>query len=456
MRLVLSTFVLSSLTVVGASCVALTGLDGYVGATESLCETLRLCFGEAYYPTCRETTGDRLTGASPAERAAWLAAFDAADCGATCEAARGCLDEAPVCGGFSESCNQEEQCCGFTVGTGSCQNGGCCKPDGVACESGAECCEGGCSPAPGMSGNFCGGYACLAPNAPCAEHFDCCTEICIEGRCSESTCLPPGSDCTVNAQCCEGECSLGDVATGDEPSGSCVEPTCKKDGSPCDSAASCCGSFCVTSISGESVCSQNQCLPANVACEPGANECCGACDAVTKRCVALCAQPGAACGEDGDCCDGNCDEERGTCGCYAAGSTCEEHADCCDANCESSVCGDVVCPPANQACDPAINTCCHGCEPDGRDAAAGTACCAAPSCSHQVCVQGGPLSEVCPCPECGTDGSGGDPDACIAGVCATLPHCCCFEWDRECVDLAKSRCQADCATGDVGVEGMVP
>lgn len=452
LRVALSIAVVSPLAVLGASCVALHDLDGYIGATESLCETLRQCFGDDYYPTCLAVADERLAGASPAEREAWLTALEQADCDATCEAARGCLDEPPVCGSLSQACGQQEQCCGFTVGTGSCQSGGCCKPDGIACESGAECCEGSCSPAAGMSGTYCGGYACLEAGATCTEHFDCCTEICIDGRCSDTTCLPAGSDCTLNAQCCAGECSLAELATGAEASGTCVEPRCRKDGTPCETAATCCGSFCVTSMGGISVCSQNQCLPANVACEPGANECCGTCDAVTKRCVALCGGPDDPCTKDGDCCDGNCNEDAGTCGCYADGSFCEEHAECCDGNCANSVCGAVVCPPAGSACDPNDDPCCDGCELDARDATLGTTCCAPNGCSHTVCVKGGPLSEVCPCPECGSDGANGDADQCIAGICAELPHCCCFEWDRECVDLAKSRCKADCANGDVAIE----
>ncbi|MBI4703586.1 MAG: PD40 domain-containing protein [Deltaproteobacteria bacterium] len=67
-----------------------------------------------------------------------------------------------------------------------------CKPDGQACESGDECCEGFCNPAPDGPGFVCG-----QPSEECADEFehcvtkaDCCNQEfdCIGGWCSM---LPP-------------------------------------------------------------------------------------------------------------------------------------------------------------------------------------------------------------------------------------------------------------------------
>ncbi len=439
-------------SVVAASCVDLFDLEGYGGATDNLCETLRLCFGDAFYPECRAFSDPRLSGADAAARSAWLTMFADSGCLETCNAARLCLDEPPVCGETALGCGRDEQCCGFTTGQGTCESNRCCKPDGVACTDNGECCGDDCAAAPGQSDTFCGGYACKRPGEQCSSHPECCTQICLEGTCSNTGCLPAGSECTFNAECCDGECTFGDVVADDggpvDPVGVCVVPVCGGLGAPCQSSVDCCSGTCVTSIGGESVCSNDVCLPEGIACSPGANECCGSCDDVTKLCTQSCSRPLSPCAEDGDCCDGNCQPASKLCGCYGAGVPCAEHGDCCDKNCINFTCGaNNSCPPPGTPCVAGRELCCHGCGVDERTGDEG--CCAPSGCAHGVCVQGAPLIPACGCPVC--TGGSVTPDRCISEVCELLPHCCCLGWDQECIDAAVDVCGATCAVGEVEV-----
>lgn len=443
------TLVVLLLAVLGASCVGLLDLDDHQAAADALCDQLEACFGAEFYPECKAHNEPRVTGASAAEREAWLTAFNDTHCLETCESARSCLDESPLCGPSGQACSQVEQCCGFTKGAGTCLDGGCCKPDGIACDGGGECCNGDCSSPPGETETFCGGFMCLDAGAACTDHFECCTEICIGGQCSDTTCLPIGSDCALNVECCDGACEAG----------RCVEPSCISDGDPCTSEDMCCNDFCYTSVKGDSVCSSGPCLPKDTPCLPEANECCsGRCDPDAQFCVELCLRPHEACSADGECCIGACDPNTDACECYSEGTPCEEASDCCTENCQGGTCGGIICPDPGTPCDPDDNDCCpipidafSSCQMDTRAGNGAFGCCDLPTCEHSVCVPGGgPLDPACGCPECGTDGMSTSA-RCIQDICMALPHCCCFAWDSQCVARAKDMCAADCS-----VIGMPP
>ncbi len=451
-----------ALSIVAASCVNTLDLDGFSGATETLCETLQQCFGEDFYPDCVASTDPRLASASSSERQSWLTMFSASGCLATCAAARACLDESPICRTTRDACGQVEACCGFTTGVGECLEGNCCKPNGVPCADDGDCCLGACSVPAGATEPHCGGFACQLAGQACETHQECCTEICIAGTCSDETCRLNGSECRLNAECCDGQCEAStDNGSGEGgPSlGVCVMPACVLDGGRCDSADVCCGAYCVTSATGESVCSSDPCLPSGIECVPGQGDCCsGACNPNMARCEQLCNLPGVPCADSADCCDGNCEPATMACGCYPEGSSCMEHTDCCAGACNGGFCGDVMCPAVGTACDPNNSNCCDvagtaGCQEDPRRANGGAfACCDAAMCDHTVCVLGGPLLPACVCVEC--DAAATDPPAtpeqCIAAICGSLPHCCCFDWDAECVAAAKTTCFAVCGNGMVG------
>jgi hypothetical protein len=114
--------------------------------------------------------------------------------GPVCKAVCGCLPH----GGF---CQTDSDCCA----PNSCQNGRCleaCGHAGASCQSGAECCSGGCGD------SIC---ECEATGTTCVETADCCVgNLCCAGVggapnvCRTSCCQADGASCQNNNDCCGG------------------------------------------------------------------------------------------------------------------------------------------------------------------------------------------------------------------------------------------------------------
>ena len=400
-RVFLGAVLLVVSVMLGVNCVSLLQLDGYSDATVELCELIGQCFGDDYYSACSSHSGARLTDADATERSAWLLMFADDKCLENCTNAYKCLDQNPVCGATGLGCAQTEQCCGFSTGVSSC-NGSC-----EVCAGALARCE------------------CKLAGEDCEEDFECCTEICLAGSCSDVVCAPDGSDCTVNDECCSQYCD----------DSLCTEPQCAADGSICTSASQCCGGFCVgASGASELVCSSADCVPVGGFCDESDNGdavcCSGNCDAAFNRCASSCSGPNESCSTDGDCCDSRCESDN-TCACLDAGAPCTNDSDCCGEVCSDNFkCRTDGCDAVGTSCSTQEN-CCFDCV-DG-------ACCDYGSCDHTVCQKGGPLKTDCLCTACNADS-----ENCVATVCAQLPDCCCTAWTQDCVDEAKQNCGATC------------
>ncbi|MEZ4446004.1 MAG: hypothetical protein R3B72_43410 [Polyangiaceae bacterium] len=390
-----------------ASCVNLLSVDGYNAATQALCGQLDVCFSERYYPGCRETTEGRLAAASEAVRADWLAFFADNKCLETCVTSRICLDETPVCDAYEAGCGQAEQCCGFSAGTGSCDGTRCCKPDGIACTTTAECCNSDDNCIDG----FCGGFECKLAGLKCQDNFECCTKVCFDGFCDDTTCGPPGSPCERNAQCCSSSCVFGPGGAG-----FCVDPGCGVIGDRCQNDQDCCSAICVTTdvTTGEGVCSTGECLPPDAACD-GSVDCCDGECSVEGFCRQVCSGRDEPCTTNEDCCNETCDTLIGTCACSPANAFCADNQDCCNGQCGPD------------------GRCVEDCQPT--------------ACSHSVCDTGPALTETCPCDICA--GNANLPNAvnvCVSTICQypQYAHCCCDDWGLDCVEAVSLICGTAC------------
>jgi hypothetical protein len=139
-----------------------------------------------------------------------------------------------------------------------------------------------------------------------------------------------------------------------------------------------------------------------------------------------CSPVGASCTEPSQCCDGIC--SGGVCApCGPVGSACSDDSQCCFSLCDddAGVCvPNPTCEPLGAACDGEQANCCSGfCTPLN--------VCGTPSCGHDVCTPGAPLSETC--------------SACVDMVCSEQPSCCSTGWNGLCVSLANVTCGAGCA-----------
>lgn len=440
----LAAALVSSLSVLAASCVGILELDGYAGALNDLCEKLRECYGDEYFPECEAHGEPRIVAATTEEREAWLQNFADQHCLESCANARACLDMSPVCGAPAEGCVQKEECCGFLTGAKECGGNKCCSGEGKGCGVADDCCDPslGCELDTSENEVVCGGVACADPNESCEVDEQCCTGRCdpVMGICAEEICLPEGSRCQENDECCTKFCDR----QGD--GGMCLPPPCLPDGELCSGGMgdiTCCSPFCVVNpYSNETVCSSGQCLPDAQWCGSDFECCSGYCDPMQLICLPTCGQAGdpcsmgccpfAACGpddtcclsdlalciSDGECCSGDCDENfvcKSTNPCNPPGSTCMNGSECCTGNCDG----------VNQLCCDQVDC-------------------------HDECVQGGPLSLGCPV---ATDNLS---ISCIAAVCQQDPFCCCEKWDQACVDVVPQLCGNPCDDPVIQVETMNP
>lgn len=354
--------------------------------------------------------------------------------------------------------------CRTTLPDGSIDNSGCAN--------GTDCCptcqEIGSICGGGLSGDCCGGAACVngACTCPAAKPHDCagvCRECCADHQC-------PSNVCCDNACCASGDV----CATGTEPDACCIPdppqttcagrcgsvtntcgqqvacPTCSNPTpicgpgntcepcsavAPCAAGSVCCGGSCLAGVccadaecapSGNT-CVGNECLcGGNAPCSGATADCCG----LPAKCISTDADP-ANCGA----CDAACPPQtapaciHGQCGCPAnnrlpcaswqtcCASGCHDvqtdpgNCGACDAAClAAAVCsaGTCVCPGSgNQPCGPGLTCCASGCEDLTSNAKNCGACDAA--CPTGATCQGG----VCVCPS-GHIACGGQ---CVAAPC---------------------------------------
>lgn len=408
-RLLMALLIAFGVAVTSSSCVNALDLDEYADATDELCDLLDRCFGTDYFPECHEHTGPRLTTADGAQREQWLSIFSDRRCLQSCNDARRCLDNSPVCGDVADGCGEQtEACCGFIAGKGDCKAGLCCKPDGVACPNGnGDCCNANCDEATG----FCGGFQCLDPGATCTDDFECCTKNCTdEQRCAAEICSPNQAVCEENIDCCSGFCDTSDPSLS-----RCAEPACAPLGFGCDAATCCAGLECHVGTLGQGVCSLDACLPEGIPCTTD-DVCCddGVCDPTFGVCSSSCGEVGDSCTTNASCCGSSLCGTDGTCSCIQPGGSCSAQSDCCSGQCNA----DGVCAGDCQA----------------------TSC-------HAVCEVGPPMNDSCLCPSCA--GNSNLPDAvntCVPTICAKFPECCCGSWSQTCVLAVLNECGTFCPT----------
>jgi hypothetical protein len=101
----------------GGGCGTVLGLEGYKDAPSVLCE----CPGFENFTTCAELANERLTAATVGEREAWLAAYDARQCGTNCERAAECYGDLPGCPGKKPGC----ECCVWNTSVIECNVTAC-------------------------------------------------------------------------------------------------------------------------------------------------------------------------------------------------------------------------------------------------------------------------------------------------------------------------------------------
>lgn len=414
------------------SCADVIGLGAERNVADELCELLERCYGDLVPDDCRARVGTRLEGAEQDVTTAWLTGFADAGCLADCTSARRCLDAVPVCGGVGTECGVLEECCGFTLGKGTCDGdaGRCCRPRGTRCDEDADCCPdaGRCAAETGT----CGGVVCKEAGSTCAFDAECCTKICDDsGRCTDTVCQPDGALCFEDFECCTGLCA----------DGTCGIPGCGGETAPCFDPAECCpGLTCFTGAEGVGVCSINACLPDGLPCLDPVECCGGYCDPTFALCgsVPTCVDEGQPCNPADICCSGVCNESL-LCGCAGDGFLCTFPSDCCSGICEGGACGT------------------PGCGSWGAECGSDQDCCGGSLCDESACVwscggQPGPFVCQNNVDLCAVSGSALDPSCpasakdaeCVASICATDAFCCCNYWDQQCVNEVGSICGLPC------------
>jgi hypothetical protein len=94
------------------------GLDEYASAIGELCK----CDELAFLADCQAKLEQRLGGVSETTRQGWLDYYDA-ECRASCQNALSCYDQPGTCATLA--CEVDTECCGGSLGTGSCVEGVC-------------------------------------------------------------------------------------------------------------------------------------------------------------------------------------------------------------------------------------------------------------------------------------------------------------------------------------------
>lgn len=157
-----------------------------------------------------------------------------------------CIEEGEVCQ-FKDQCCDGNPCVSDDQGVLRCTRSEC-VPSGSTCTPGGDpCCTGECE-ALGELQHVCDppDQPMCKPNGdPCGAASECCSGICLDGKCAaETPCQGDGETCTSNGDCCGG---LSCVIPAGSASGTCQEgEACGSTGQSCSSASPCCaGLECV-------------------------------------------------------------------------------------------------------------------------------------------------------------------------------------------------------------------
>jgi hypothetical protein len=373
---------------------------------------------------------------------------------------RRCTDET-FCKGTGLACTRASECCSLSC-DGTCQgDGSICAPAGDDCTADSECCSNDCDGTCQAIGEHCSpmGERCDT------EGFDegCCSKNCRnfgteedeDLRCARaSSCGARGEICSDPADCCSGVCIDGRCPTQNEIGGS------RFAGEPCQEHSDCSSFLCAANYTGG-----------------------------PKVCQFLggCRPIGEICTEDWQCCSdilmtsgATCDEPVEGSGCVAHStveglSTCADNLppvgpaepgeiclegdgetvvhDCCF-ECEQTIVGVWRCAGGGFECPgedggvPADGGDCPTCIPDGELCRTSAECCSS-ICSPFLNEDTGETELRCgPCVETG-------------GLCTTNGDCCSFvctdgvcgepdEGDPVCVPLGAGPCTqtSDCCNGD--------
>ena len=371
---------------------------------EALCELLERCYGQDA-PGCADLDA-RFATAKTSVSDEFLSAVVANKCLDGCSAAKICWDQPPVCTSAEDAkaspCSHPQDCCGFTSGLASCDQGTCCVPHAVKCSPTTTCCHGEpCySPVPGQPAT-CGGVPpCTDPGGSCKSNSECCSKKCdTSGVCaSKNICQPEGNICVSKSDCCEDLDCVADPNGGKRCSkgstcsfgSACAPPSAAGGALSCtpNSQDACCGhpEACVADESGLiGVCvdfTQPIVLPDGFECANNENCCNGFCD---KTSTPICAQPRTCAVFDPSCYPAGCGASNP--------NACQTDADCCANQC------------VNGRCTCGISTC------------------------HSALELGPPIA----CPASTTAAS------CVDEVCALDPFCCCSAWDELCVQKAVAK-----------------
>jgi hypothetical protein len=393
------------LAMIGASCRAVFGINGYEDSIDVLCDLLDRCY-EGGAGECRARTRRKIEAESAEPWEQWLSEVGTFQCLESCGAARRCLDRPILC--ELGPCELDDDCCGFLSGRSVCRPGkdplakACCAPIGAPCNLQIDCCE-GMGPCDVNTGR-CGGVFCREAGIPCANSFECCSGLCRASVCAEEVCDANGFECQSDDECCSGFCDPAKKACSDSP--------CALVGKPCSDASPCCEADATVCFVPEGaitgVCSTCEGkLPNEADCGNDDQCCSGYCSPQFFQCAIRCGALGDPCGAGEDCCSGTC--EGGHCAVGLCGyGTCGTDEECCSDKC-------------------VVGQCAPTCQMNV-------------GCLHGVCTPGAPLAaDVGDCAEA-------DVQACITEVCKEDYFCCCTAWDSICVQAAKDKptCAGPC------------
>lgn len=362
-----------------------------------------------------------------------------------------CLDET-VCLAGGGDCNQASECCSLSC-DGTCKNdGSICKPVGTDCGSNSECCSNDCQGTCQPIGEGCAPLGEVCSN----EGFDaaCCSKHCQNHgsdeapdlRCARSsTCGARGEICTKGGDCCSGVCIDGRCPTQNQVNGALFA------GEPCTKDSDCASYACAPTVpEGPKVCQfLGGCRPAGEICS-GSWQCC-------SNINLLDGGPGNMCQDEtiaGDGCVAHAIEGLATCalmdGPKETGEICKDtegndvHECCPLPNCEETVTGVWRCSGASGFDE---------CRGDGETCQAADQCCSG-VCSPVETDNGIEL-------RCG-------PCVASGGMCTTNSDCCgglcnkgVCDGASSCVPLggdcstAADCCSGICNSGSCGTEIIV-
>ncbi len=297
--------------------------------------------------------------------------------------------------------------------------------DNSACGSGQECHWGSCGP------------AASAPDSPTNQNVT--QQAPGASSCSSGDVTPDPS--TGQVGCSSPSGAAG--STGGSSGGGSGGSSSGTDTSGGDPAT---GSSGGGSSSGSGGGTGGQCADDGAGCSQDSDCCLGACGGGTCGASATgsssgsgsssgggCAADGNACGQDSDCCGGSCDTSSGTCGsgtgsssggssgsssgggCSADGSGCAQDSDCCGGSCDTSsgTCGSGSGSSSGGSSSGSSSG--GGCAADGSGCAQDSDCCGG-SCTSGTCGSG---------TTCGNPGDAcGQDSDCCSGSCDTSAGAC--------------------------------